>query len=48
MAGHSFKALRADRGSEYMSDDFTLYLREHGVQAEFTAAYLPEQNGVAE
>ena len=25
MAGHSFKALRADRGSEYMSDDFTIF-----------------------
>ena len=47
-SGKCIKALRADRGGEYMSDDFTSYLREHGIQAEFTAAYSPQQNGVAE
>ena len=31
-----------------MSDDFTSYIREHGIRAEFTAAYSPQQNGVAE
>ena len=47
-SGKCIKALRADRGGEYMSDDFTSYLREHGIRAEFTAAYSPQQNGVAE
>ena len=47
-SGKCIKALRADRGGEYMSDDFTSYLREHGIRAEFTVAYSPQQNGVAE
>ena len=42
------KALRADRGGDYTSDTFTSYLKDHGIRAEFTAAYSPQQNGVAE
>ena len=46
--GMKIKALRSDRGGEYMSDEFSDYLKEHGKKGETTAAYSPQQNGVAE
>ena len=42
------KALRADRGGEYMSEEFKSYLKECGIKSELTAAYSPQQNGVSE
>ena len=42
------KALRADRGGEYLSNEFQYFLKECGIRSEFTAAYLPQQNGVSE
>ena len=42
------KALRADRGGEYLSDKFKHYLTECGIRSESTAAYSPQQNGVSE
>ena len=42
------KALWADRGGEYLSDKFKYYLKQHGIPCESTAAYSPQQNGVAE
>ena len=47
-SGKSIKALRADRGGEYLSEEFSCYLKKHGIRAEFTAAYSPQQNGVSE
>ncbi len=47
-SGQSIKALRADRGGEYLSEEFKCYLKKHGIRAEFTAAYSPQQNGVSE
>ena len=47
-SGQSIKALRADRGGEYLSDEFSSFLKSNGIRAEFTAAYTPQQNGVAE
>ena len=47
-SGTKIKALRADRGGEYMSQDFLAYLRQYGIKSESTAAYSPQQNGVAE
>ena len=47
-SGQSIKALRADRGGEYLSEEFRFYLKKHGIRAEFTAAYSPQQNGVSE
>ena len=46
--GLKIKGLRADRGGEYLSEEFECYLRENGIRSEFTAAYSPQQNGVAE
>ena len=41
------KALRYDRGGEYISE-FQDFLKENGIKSEPTAAYSPQQNGVAE
>ena len=46
--GLNIKAIRADRGGEFMSEEFRSYLGEHGIKQESTAAYSPQQNGVAE
>lgn len=40
--------LRCDRGGEYVSTAFKSYCQEKGIQIEYTIAYTPEQNGVAE
>ena len=42
------KALRADRGGEYLSNEFQYFLKECGIRPKFTAAYLPQQNGLSE
>lgn len=47
-SGQSIKALLADRGGEYLSEEFKYFLKKHGIRAEFTAAYSPQQNGVSE
>ena len=46
--GMKIKAVRNDRGGEYMSEEFSAYLKKYGIKAETTAAYSPQQNGVAE
>ena len=42
------KALRTNRGGEYLSNEFQYFLKEWGIRPEFTAAYSPQQNGVSE
>lgn len=44
----SLKGLRMDRGGEFTSREFNNFCNEHGVQRQLTAAYSPQQNGVAE
>jgi len=34
------KALRAERGGEYLTNEFQYFLKEYGIRSEFTAAYL--------
>ena len=46
--GRKIKVLRTDRGGEYLSKEFELDLNSKGTQHQFTTAYTPEQNGVAE
>jgi len=41
------KCLRLDGGGEYFSNEFTTYLKMHGIQRQFTCRYTPQQNGVA-
>ena len=47
-SGMKIKAMRADRGGEYLSDEFKSFLKKCGIRSEFTAAYSPQQNGVSE
>ena len=42
------KAIRSDRGGEYLSDSFIDYLREIGILSQLTAPGTPQHNGVAE
>ena len=46
--GKSLKAVRTDRGGEYMSKELDIYFKDKGVEHQTTAPYTPEQNGVAE
>jgi len=46
--GCSISRLRSDRGGEYMSTEFQLFLKTHGIGHELTVAHTPQQNGVAE
>ena len=47
-SGKKVKALRTDRGGEFLSKEFIEYCEEAGIKRELTAPYTPEQNGVAE
>lgn len=40
------KVMRSDRGGEYIGA--SKYVKERGIQIQYTAPYTPEQNGVAE
>jgi len=35
-------------GGEYLSNEFSNFLRSHGIKRQFTCRYTPQQNGVAE
>lgn len=46
--GEKLKTLRTDRGGEFLSNDFTAYCKETGLNHHYTAPYSPQQNGVVE
>jgi transposase InsO family protein len=46
--GVSIKCLRSDGGGEYFSNEFSEYLKEHGIQRKYSCGYSPHQNGVVE
>ena len=46
--GKPIKALRSDRGGEYLSDEFLGHLIENEILSQLTAPGTPQQNGVAE
>ncbi|GJY68640.1 retrovirus-related pol polyprotein from transposon TNT 1-94, partial [Tanacetum coccineum] len=46
--GQYIKALRSDRGGEYVSTPFTKFCEEEGIKRFLTAPYSPQQNGIAE
>ena len=46
--GKCIKAIRSDRGGEYLLGDFKYYLTENGIISQLTAPGTPQQNGVAE
>lgn len=46
--GVAILIMRADRGGEYLDDDFIRYLDEHGTSRKLTIHDTPEDNGVSE
>ncbi|GJX71637.1 retrotransposon protein, putative, ty1-copia subclass [Tanacetum coccineum] len=46
--GKTIKALRSDRGGEYISQDFKDYLKACGIIQQLTPLYTPQHNGVSE
>lgn len=46
--GLPLKCLRTDRGGEFNSTEFRKVCADNGVKRQLTAAYSPQQNGVAE
>ncbi|WP_036673399.1 DDE-type integrase/transposase/recombinase, partial [Pediococcus pentosaceus] len=46
--GKSIKALRSDRGGEYLSAEFLDYLKQNGILSQWTPPATPQLNGVAE
>ena len=47
-SGKSIKTLRSDQGGEYLSTEFTQFLKENGILAQLTPPYTPQMNGVSE
>ena len=46
--GRKIKGIRSDRGREYESNVFNLFVQSLGIIHETTAPYSPSSNGVAE
>jgi transposase InsO family protein len=42
------KVLRTDRGGEFESKEFRMFVTDQGIQRQLTTSYTPQQNGVAE
>ncbi|CAI7863981.1 unnamed protein product [Closterium sp. NIES-53] len=42
------KAIRTDRGGEFLSKEFGLWLKKNGIMHSLTMAYSPAINGIAE
>lgn len=47
-SGCQFKAIRSDRGGEYMAKEFGQYLEQNGISHQLIVRYSPQQNGVVE
>ena len=47
-AGAFICCLRTDRGREFTSLEFNAFCKTNGISRQLTAAYTPQQNGVAE
>jgi len=46
--GKRLKAVRLDRGGEFMSSDFKEFCDKNGIKREHTIPGTPQQNGVVE
>lgn len=44
----NIKTIRSDLGTEYTDKRVVEYLKSNGTSIQYTAAYTPQQNGVAE
>ncbi|KAI4351083.1 hypothetical protein L6164_005468 [Bauhinia variegata] len=47
-SGKKIKCLRSDNGGEYTSKEFAEFCDQEDIKKQFTTAYTPQQNGVAE
>ncbi|KAH9680516.1 hypothetical protein KPL71_026569 [Citrus sinensis] len=47
-SGKKIKCLRTDNGGEYTDGEFLAFCKQEGIQRQFTVAYTPQQNRVAE
>ncbi|GJR97188.1 gag-pol polyprotein [Tanacetum coccineum] len=47
-SGKKIKCLRTDNGGEYTGDEFDTFCKQEGIKRQFTTAYTPQQNRVAE
>ncbi|GJW32254.1 retrotransposon protein, putative, ty1-copia subclass [Tanacetum coccineum] len=45
--GKTIKALRSDRGGEYISQEFKNYLKAYGIIQQLTPLFTPQHNGVS-
>nr|GEV11516.1 zinc finger, CCHC-type [Tanacetum cinerariifolium] len=45
---NTIKAIRSDRGGEYISQEFKDYLKACGIVQQLTPPYIPQHNGVSE
>jgi hypothetical protein len=46
--GKKLKAIRSNRGGEFLSRDFKDFCDKHGIKREYTIPGTPQQNGVVE
>jgi hypothetical protein len=46
--GRAPKAIRIDRGKEFVNETLQSWCRQQGIEIQMTAPYSPSQNGVAE
>lgn len=46
--GRKVKKIRSDQGGEYSSNELKKFYENEGIIVQYTAAYSPQQNGVAE
>ncbi|CAI7855412.1 unnamed protein product [Closterium sp. NIES-54] len=47
-SGKRVKAIRSDRGGEFLGAELRSWLKRHGIKQQITTAYTPQSNGVAE
>jgi len=46
--GNTVLRVTSDRGTEFTSERFTMFLQFKGTEHVLSAAYVPQQNGTAE
>nr|GEW17209.1 hypothetical protein [Tanacetum cinerariifolium] len=46
--GKKIKAIRSDRGGEYLSHEFINHMTSYGIVSQLTSPYTPQHNGVSE
>lgn len=47
-SGLQIKCLQLDNGGEYISNEFSAFLRKHGIKRHKPCRYTPQQNAMAE